>query len=279
VAIVPERFASRWDTLTFVACVGLALVARALPEAAQEAASAAVRRTLLAPFLLLEQQTGRLRAAYAQADSFLAERDSAAMRAIGAEALSEENRRLRELLALKTRLPDDAVAATILRQATPTRGLTVILSKGGRDGIRVLSPVVTPRGLLGVVRSVDPRTSVAVLWTHPDFRVSAMTPDGSVFGLVRPRGGDPDIMTMLLEGVPYRDTIPAGTPLLTSGFGGVYPRGIPIGTVESMLGEQEGLARSYVVRAAAHPASTTHVIVLVGREPELGAAFDSAAIR
>jgi rod shape-determining protein MreC len=124
-----------------------------------------------------------------------------------------------------------------------------------------------------VVRSVDPRTSVAVLWTHPDFRVSAMTPDGSVFGLVQPRGGDPDMMTMLLVGVPYRDTIPPGTPLLTSGFGGVYPRGIPIGTVTRMLDEQAGLARTYVVRAAAHPGSASHVIVLIRREPEVSGAF------
>jgi len=271
--MVSERFASRWDTLAFVACVGLALVARALPERVQEAVAAGVRRTLLAPFLQVERETGRLRAAYGQSEAFLAERDSAALRAIRAEGLAEENRRLRELLALRTRLPDAGVSAVVLRQATPTRGLTVILSKGTRDGILPLSPVLSPRGLLGVVRSVDPATSVAVLWTHPDFRVSAMTPDGSVFGMVRPRGGNPDTMTMLLEGVPYRDTIPAGTPLLTSGFGGVYPRGIPIGTVVAVLEEQAGLARSYVVRAAAHPASTNHVIVLVRRLSDASAAY------
>jgi rod shape-determining protein MreC len=271
--MVSERFASRWDTLAFVACVGLALVARALPERVQEAVAAGVRRTLLAPFLQVERQTSRLRAAYGESEAFLAERDSAALRAIRVEGLAEENRRLRELLALRTRLPDAGVSAVVLRQATPTRGLTVLLSKGTKDGILPLSPVLSPRGLLGVVRSVDPTTSVAVLWTHPDFRVSAMTPDGSVFGMVRPRGGNPDTMTMLLEGVPYRDTIPAGTPLLTSGFGGVYPRGIPIGTVVAVLDEQAGLARSYVVRAAAHPASTNHVIVLVRRLTDASAAY------
>jgi rod shape-determining protein MreC len=271
--MVSERFASRWDTLVFVACVALALMARALPEPAQETVSAGVRRTLLAPFLLLEQETGRLRAAYAQSDAFLAERDSAALRALEATALEEENRRLRELLGLERRLPPGAVAATVLRQATPTRGFAVILSRGARDGVRVFAPVVTPAGLLGVVRSVDPQTSVAVLWTNPDFRVGAMTPDAGVFGLVQPRGGDPDLMTMLLVGVPYRDTIAPGTPLVTSGFGGVYPRGIPIGRVVRMLDEQEGVARSYVVRAAAHPGSASHVIILVPREPEVGMAF------
>jgi len=271
--MLSERFASRWDTLAFVVCVGLALVARALPDGVQEATAAGVRRTLLLPFLLVEQQTARLRAAYAEADAFLAERDSAALRAIGVDGLAEENRRLRQLLDLRARLPDAGVSAVILRQASPTRGLTVLLSKGARAGIQPLAPVIAPGGLLGVVRSVDPGTAVAVLWTHPDFRVSAMTPEGSVFGLVRPRGGDPDTMTMLLTGVPYRDTIPAGTPLLTSGFGGVYPRGIPIGRVMGMLEEQEGVARTYVVRAAVHPSSTSHVIVLLRRLSDVGTGY------
>ena len=184
-----------------------------------------------------------------------------------------ETARLRELLDLRSRLPPEPIAADILREATPTRGLTVILSKGASAGVRPFSPVVTPRGLLGVVRSVDPGRSVAVLWTHPDFRVGAMTSDGSVFGLVRPGGGDPDVMTMLLTLVPYRDTIPAGTPLFTSGFGDVYPRGIRIGTVLRLASEQEGVARTYLVRAAAHPGSARHVIILVTSAHDVGTAY------
>jgi rod shape-determining protein MreC len=271
--MVSERFASRWDTLVFVICVGLALTVRALPERAQEVTASAARRTLLVPFLAIEEQTTRLRAAYLDAERFRAERDSAAMRAVQAETLAEENARLRDLLGLRARLPPEPIAADILREATPTRGLTVILSKGASAGVRPLSPVVTPSGLLGVVRSVDPRRSVAVLWTHPDFRVSAMTPDGTTFGLVRPGGGDPDAMTMLLTLVPYRDTIPTGTPLFTSGFGDVYPRGIRIGTVLRLASEQEGVARTYLVRAAAHPGSARHVIILVTNAHDVGTAY------
>jgi len=271
--MVSERFASRWDTLVFVTCVGLALTVRALPENAQEAVASAVRRTLLVPFLAVEQQTTRLRAAYANAERFLAERDSAALRAIGAETLAEENARLRDLLDLRAELPPEPIAAEVLREATPTRGLTVILSKGALAGVRPLSPIVTPSGLLGVVRSVDPGRSVGVLWTHPDFRVGAMTPDGAIFGLVRPGGGGPNTMAMLLTGVPYRDSIRTGTRVYTSGFGGVYPRGILIGTVLGVVGEQEGVARTYVVRAAAHPGSVSHVIILVTRARDVGTAY------
>jgi rod shape-determining protein MreC len=133
---------------------------------------------------------------------------------------------------------------------------------------------VAPGGLLGVVRSVDAAWSVAILWTHPDFRVSAMTPDGSAFGLVSPAppsGPEPSLLQ--LTGVPYRDLVPPGTRLFTSGFGGVYPRGIPIGTVSGVAQEQVGVSRTYAVRPAVHPAAVAHVIVLVFPDIDVSEAF------
>jgi rod shape-determining protein MreC len=125
---------------------------------------------------------------------------------------------------------------------------------------------------------VDARHCVAVLWTHPDFRASAMTRDGSVFGLVAPDGATgPNTMGMTLSGVPYRDVVPEGTRLYTSGFGGVYPRGIPIGDVLGVTSEQEGLSRTYRVHPAVHPGSAAHVIILVNPVPDVFAAFPESA--
>jgi rod shape-determining protein MreC len=149
-----------------------------------------------------------------------------------------------------------------------------VLTAGSSSGVRPLTPMVAPGGLLGVVRSVDPAYSVAVLWTYPDFRVSAMTLDGSVFGLVAPAAAtSPETMLLQLTGVPYRDLVPPGTRLYTSGFGGVYPRGIPIGEVMGVAREQEGVSRTYLVRPAVHPGAVAHVILLVAPELDVSAAF------
>jgi rod shape-determining protein MreC len=276
--VVSERFTSRWDTLAFVGCVLLALVARALPGSVQAALAGAVRSTVLAPFITLQRQAEMLQSAITRVSALVAERDSAVVEALRAEGLEEENARLRQLLGLSGRITGRAVSAEILREATPTAGVSVLLSAGADQGVRPLSPVVTPLGLLGIVRSVDAKRSVAVLWTHPDFRVSAMTRDGSVFGLVAPDGASgPNTLAMVLSGVPYRDQVPAGTKLYTSGFGGIYPRGIPIGEVRGVTAEQEGLSRTYRVLAAVHPASATHVIILLSPAPDVFSAFPEEA--
>lgn len=64
-----------------------------------------------------------------------------------------------------------------------------------------------------------------------------------------------------MSGVPYRTHVPYGTRILTSGLGGVLPRGIPIGTVVGTAGETEWY-RTYLVRPAVPPGSVTHVMVL-----------------
>jgi rod shape-determining protein MreC len=273
--VVSERFASRWDTFAFVVCIVLALVARALPAPVQDGIATAVRSTLLAPFLTIQQQTELLRSSRMRMRLLVAERDSAAVAALRVDALEEENAQLRRLLGLHERLRGRVVAAEVLGQTTPTAGVAVVLSVGSDAGVHPLTPVVTPAGLLGVVRSAGPSRSVAVLWTHPDFRVSTMTRDGSVFGLVAPWGASgPNTMMMRLSGIPYRDVIPAGTKLYTSGFGGVYPRGIPVGEIVGVADEQEGVSRTYLVRPAVHPASAAHVILLVSPELDVTGAFE-----
>jgi cell shape-determining protein MreC len=109
---------------------------------------------------------------------------------------------------------------------------------------------------------------------------SAMTEDGSVFGIVAAyTGGGPTEMLLELRGVPYRENIAAGTRIYTSGLatgeGGIYPRGILIGMVMSAGEELEGWARTYVVLPAVHPASVSHVVVLLDTRADLSQAFSS----
>jgi len=119
--------------------------------------------------------------------------------------------------------------------------------------------------LIGVVLSVARRTSVVMTWAHPEFRVSAFTVTGNASGVVAPSASAITSVDGALEfrGVPYRDSVPPGTLVLSSGLGGVYPKGIPVGTVTGVMREQEGWERVYRLRAAANPGAAAHVLILV----------------
>jgi rod shape-determining protein MreC len=276
------RYASRADTALAVGCLLLSLTALALPEGLREPIAGALRRSVLAPLLSLEHRAAEATASRREAAALRWERDSLALASAQLPELAAENARLRRLLGLSQRLGFDFVSAEVLHQAGVSDGLTLILSAGSAEGVQPLAPVMAAQGLLGMVRAVDAHTSVALAWTHPDFRASAMVEGSRVFGIVSARSGERAGELLELRGVPYRDPLPAGTRVVTSGLGGVFPRGIPLGTVQGVLSESGGWERTYLLRPAVHPAEASHVIVLSRRRAgeELGAAFaapDSAA--
>jgi rod shape-determining protein MreC len=262
VALGPDRYASRADTAVFVACLALSLVALALPAGLREPIAGALRRTVLAPLLAVQRSTVKAVAARERLSAVRAERDSLAIETTFLPEIRAENARLRDLLGLSGRLGHGFVTAEVLHQAGIADGLTLVLSAGRNAGVEPFSPVLAARGLLGVLQSVDARTSVALAWSHPDFRASAMVEGTAIYGIVRARRGEASGELMELIGVPFRQQLLPGMRVVTSGLGGVFPRGIPLGTVQGILDEEAGWERTYLLRPAVHPAEAAHVIVL-----------------
>src|ERR1041385_6506405 len=264
-ALGADRYASRGDTLVFLACVLLSVAAMSLPERLRDPLARGLRQTVLAPFLALQQQIERLSASLARYDAGVAQPDSAPLAPPFLPELRGENARLRSLLGLGTRLSSGYVPAEVLRQPEPSSALTFLVSAGKQQGVKALATVVSPDGLVGIVSTVYVKSSVVVTWAHPEFRASAMAADGSVYGIVAPHGSEgPRVWLLELEGVAYRQLVANGTLILTSGLGGVMPRGIPVGVVVGVAGEAEGWERTYLLRPAVHPAAVTHVMILSG---------------
>lgn len=259
------RSGSRSDTAFLAVCVGLSLVALVLPSALRDTIAGGLRRTVVAPLLSLQRQAERARGAFIERDHTNARVDSLALQGVALPQLRDENERLRQLLGLGRQLQWGFVPAEVLHGSAgvPSAEDVVMLTVGADAGIRARAPVVAPDGIVGVVTSTDPGTSQAILWSHPDFRVSAMAADGSAFGIVQPhRGGEPDRYMLEMRGVAFRDALAVGTVVTSSGLGGVFPRGIPIGTVVGELKTIEGWARTYILRPAVRPQDVVHVMVL-----------------
>src|SRR3989442_3423256 len=253
-ALGADRYASRADTLVFIGCVLLSVAAMGLPDRLRDPFARTLRQTVLAPLLALQQQTERLSAALERYDAVVAQRDSAALAATFLGELRSENLRLRGLLGLGPRLGSGYIPAEVLHQTEPTNALTFLVSAGRKQGVKPLAAVVSREGLVGIVSSVDLQTSVVVSWAHPDFRASAMASDGSVYGIVAPHGSEgPRAWLLELQGVAYSQLVPDGATILTSGLGGVLPRGIPLGTVLGVAGGGDEGGRAEPLRAALHP--------------------------
>jgi len=222
-----------------------------------------MRTTFLAPLVMLQERAEASRRSLLLDNARTAIRDSVSLRAMGVAALENENDRLRKLIGLGSRLrwgfaPAEAIHGRGVRDVT-----TMTLTAGSNAGIRRLAPVISPEGVVGMVATVDPTMSEAMIWTHPDFRVSAMSEDGSAFGIVQAHL--PSATTgylMELRGIPFRSELKPGALVVSSGLGGVWPRGIPIGTVLQEVKTSEGWARTYLLRPAVSPADVGAVMIL-----------------
>lgn len=263
-----DRPFSRRDTILFFVCLGLSLAALFAPPRLTLALSAGLRNTVLSPLVWLQARAEEGRTSRARLRAITAQRDSAAFIAQGLAALAAENQRLRGLLGLSRRLRAPYVPAEVLHQAQATDARMLLLAAGTESGIAPFDPVIAPEGLIGVVSSAGRTASTAMTWAHPEFRVSAFTDSGGVVGIVAASAAA-GVSEPFLEfrGASYRDSIPEGTLVLSSGLGGVYPKGIPIGRVAGIVREQAGWERVYRVRPAANPGTAAHVLVLVAPRP------------
>lgn len=259
----------------------LALFLLLIPESYQRPLRSALRTVVLRPFLVAQERLAAQRARSFDVSLIRAERDSLAALAAAQSALAEENHRLRELLELRSRVGDLFLPAEVMRVGSGETDGTFMLGVGTQQGVRVGSPVLASEGLLGLVWEVDATMSQAIDWTHPDFRASAMTADGQTYGIVEPRRGrfrEED--ALVLTGAPFHSDIRPGARIVTSGRGGLIPRGVPLGTVVGIEEADTGWRKTYVLRPAVRPEAASHVLVgLEGGPLDLASAWDVAPAR
>ncbi len=254
---------ARGDLLLLAGCVAFALIAMALPQPWVQGLTTSIRRTALRPLVFLEERAKEDYSARFRLQGIQAQRDSFALEVQGHVTLGRENDNLRALLALRPRLSRPYLPAEVLHRPTLTDSRMLLIGVGTRVGVDSFAAVVTADGLLGTVWSVGPNASSVMTWSHPEFRASAVTAEGGVLGLVQPSSVLENQQPLLeLRGVALRDSLALGTIVYTSGLGGVFPRGIPIGTVSAVGQDELGYERIYQVRPFVNPGAVWHVLVL-----------------
>lgn len=170
----------------------------------------------------------------------------------GREAISE-NDRLRALLGWQPRAPWKLRAAMVIAREPTTWWRTVTIDYGSRDGARTNQPVLTSTGLVGRIREVGLTHSLVALIGDPDCGVSAIVSESRDTGIILESRSAPDgeglVILRTLQRSPA--TMP-GHHVLTSGLGGVFPSGIPVGQIVDTQSVEGGLYTEARVRLGAN---------------------------
>jgi rod shape-determining protein MreC len=270
VAYAPEREKSgTGHQVVIAAVVAIASIATVyLGGDAQQRIAQLFQATVLRPFIWTQETLAQARMRADQIDVLQAEVDSLTGVLSTQRAVSAENRELRELLGLAERTSPSYLRATVIRPGTPGSESMFILDVGSDDGVEMYAPVVSARGLVGRVREVRARSAVGMDWTNTDFRASAMLEDGSAYGMVENVRGDfREEDRLVLNGTAYHESLQLGVLVLTSGLGGTYPRGIPIGRIDGTADVEGSWRKSYWLRPTVDPAAVTHVLVATRDAP------------
>lgn len=175
--------------------------------------------------------------ALGETQALRAEVERLRLQSLLAEDTRRENLRLRRLLALKERLPLSTLPAEVIAKEWGgwVRSLTV--NRGVRDGVGRLTPVIAPEGLLGRVVEVRPGGAVVQLLNDPSSTVTVMVQRTRTTGMAEGEpGGTVRLRFMARDG----GGVQVGDLVVTSGLGGLFPKGLPVGRVVAV--EDKGSA-------------------------------------
>lgn len=193
-----------------------------------------------------------------------AQRNALAAEVVQGRAAAADNVRLRAALGWQARAAWKTRVADVIGRNPAAWWRGVTLGYGARDGARVNQPVLTAEGLVGRIRAVAPTTSEVALLGDPECGVSAVISETRDLGLLQPaRAGSGAGALLTLKTLQRCPGIQPGQAVVTSGQGGVFPAGIPVGTVVDTRPGDGGLSTEARLRVSADLNRLEEVLVIV----------------
>lgn len=163
--------------------------------------------------------------------------------------------------------------AQVVSQTTEPSNSTIVIDLGSKDGVRPNMSVISVDGLVGVISQVSNFTSTVKLMTmmdtndpnsQPPIAATAISKEGKTFGMIE--SYDPKTNKLLMNKIPPGDPIAPKDVIVSSGIGGLYPRGLTIGTVESVEVGEFGLTSTAVIKPSAEFQDWKQLIVVFTEE-------------
>ncbi|MEW6622595.1 MAG: rod shape-determining protein MreC [Bacillota bacterium] len=154
-----------------------------------------------------------------------------------------ENERLNRLLNFKVSQENewDLMPAVVIGRNLGNWRDTVIINRGIKDGVHKDMPVINHQGLVGRVIAVTNNTAEVLLLIDRDSAVGALVQRSRTFGVVEAATAD-DIPLQMIH-LAHDAPINEGDVIVTSGLGGIFPKGLKIGYVAEINMAPTGLVK------------------------------------
>ena len=185
------------------------------------------------------------------------------VRALG--ETGRENMRLQELLSLKERTAFHAVTARVIGRDASNWWKSLQIDRGSNDGLRKNMAVLNADGLIGKTISVTKGEARVLLLTDPNCKVSARLQNAREPGVAAGIETSFSFSPRCVMNYVNRDAkITPGEPVISSGLGGVFPKGILLGTVtRAALNKQTGMYQDVEIKPAVDFHRLEEVVVIL----------------
>ena len=180
-------------------------------------------------------------------------------------ALEAENTQLRALLQSSARLGDHLLIAEIVNVDGDPYSHQVCLNKGKQEGIYVGQPVLYDEWVVGEVIEVFEKTSRVILLTDTNHGIPVEDLRNGVRGIAMGTG---TLKTLNLHYVPNTVDIQVGDMLITSGLGGRYPAGYPVGTISEINRDSSDSFATVQIKPSAS-LDRTRMVLLIKSQSEI----------
>jgi rod shape-determining protein MreC len=257
----------------------LSLTLLLLPQSVQFRFARSTLNTLLLPvskgtdfvdnYFSMEEENRRLKRLVA---SLVFERDRLLQ-------YRDERQRLRRLAAFREEQFYQLVAAEVVGRNLDRFQTLLVIDKGSNDGLKARMPVLSYQGYVGRLNRVFPTSSWVQLICSKNHAVSCIDKRSRVVGILEWRERN----TFELTNVSAVEDVQVSDTLLTSGFGGVVPKGFPVAVVTKVATARDGLRLKVQARSGVEFRSLEEVFVMTGEVPWDRAIYydsrDSALVR
>jgi len=192
----------------------------------------------------------------------LADNEALRSQNVQLQEYEQENERLSALLDLKDAYNLESTGARVISQSLDSWNRTITINKGSQAGLRNGMPVMNANGLIGHTETVGPDSTVVRLITDENSAVGVFIQANRVEGVLT---GSSD-GTLYLRYIGLDTTVTVGDNIITSGAGGIYPKGITVGTVYSVNYQPSDIYQTIVIHPITKVSTYEEVLVVTGSE-------------